>query len=30
VIDDAGHMSTMEQPKAVANALLRWLTNPGQ
>ena len=25
VIDDAGHMSTMEQPAAVAQALVRWL-----
>lgn len=30
VIDAAGHMSTMEQPQAVADALLGWLARPGR
>ena len=28
VVDDAGHMSTMEQPQAVAQALRAWLLTP--
>ena len=28
VIDDCGHMATMEQPERVADALLRWLRAP--
>ena len=29
VVDDAGHMSPMEQPRAVAQALLEWLGQAG-
>jgi pimeloyl-ACP methyl ester carboxylesterase len=28
VVEDAGHMSTMEQPQAVARALAGWLAQP--
>jgi pimeloyl-ACP methyl ester carboxylesterase len=28
VVDDCGHMATMEQPASVADALLRWLREP--
>jgi len=28
VIDDSGHMVTMEQPERVADAMLRWLRVP--
>ena len=28
VIDDCGHMATMEQPERVADALLDWLRAP--
>jgi pimeloyl-ACP methyl ester carboxylesterase len=30
VIDDCGHMCTMEQPEAVAAAVLAWLRRPGR
>ena len=29
VIEDAGHMTTIEQPEAVSRALARWLAQPG-
>jgi pimeloyl-ACP methyl ester carboxylesterase len=30
VVDDAGHMSTMERPGAVANVMLEWLAAPAR